>query len=218
MKSKLALAAVGLVALAGCTSSSKHRASPGPPTSALPSSATTPLSSSGSAPSGIASSDSAPSGIAIATSGAASATNEAPPPSPAPLPNLHYAQQYSTIAAPMLLELNNAQKLKFPANATPQQLSAALLPLGMRLTASDSSLINVAWPSRPTPVEADVKALIAANMLVLNQLAAATSLQPGGLAAYLATLHSEIAASLAHSQTVTTDLAPPASTPASPSS
>jgi hypothetical protein len=111
----------------------------------------------------------------------------------------------------MLLALTNAQKLKFPANETPQQLSAALLPLGMRLTTSDSSLINVAWPSRTTPVEADVKQLIAANMTLLNQLQAAASLQSGGLAAYVTTLHSNVAASLARAQTVTTDLTPPGS-------
>jgi hypothetical protein len=210
VKSRLVLAAVCLVALAGCTSSSKQRVSPGPPTSAPGTSAATSLPSNAS------------SGIAISPSGAVSSSEVASPlsapPSPAPLPDLHYAQQYSTIAAPMLLALNNAQKLKFPANETPQQLSAALLPLGMRLTTSDSSLINVAWPSRPTPVEADVKQLIAANMVVLNQLAAATNLQPGGLAAYLATLHSEIATSLARAQTVTTDLTPPPSAPVSPSS
>jgi hypothetical protein len=208
VKSRLVLVAVGLVALAGCTSSSK-RVSPGPPTSAPGTPTTTSLPSN--AASGIAISSGAASSPAVVSSAPA-------PPSPAPLPDLHYAQQYSTITTPMLLALNNAQKLKFPANETPQQLSAALLPLGMRLTTSNSSLINVAWPSRPKPVEADVKQLIAANTLVLGQLQAATSVQSSGLTTYVATLHSDIAASLTLAQTVTTDLATPpsASTPPSP--
>ena len=208
MKSRLVLAAVCLVALAGCTSSSKQRVSPGPPTSAPGTSAATSLPSNSA--SGIAISSGAASSPAVVSSAPA-------PPSPAPPPDLHYAQQYITITTPMLLALNNAQKLKFPANETPQQLSAALLPLGMRLTTSDTSLINVAWPSRPKPVEADVKQLIAANTLVLGQLQAATSVQSSGLTTYVATLHSDIAASLTLAQTVTTDLATPsASTPPSP--